>query len=191
MIVELTKRRYDQILYVGEDLIHWIQDEAEWASSHRVDVLMPAVGWEIVRSRLFDLVYTAKGARRREIPRAAFGALQMVTAAVAKREAHPGYTGVGAFGIHDECLSAWRLAGQRWVCYPLGSGAMTVEYTVLMPYREETAVGKVTMWAPAPSLDHPTLKHPYFWRESSEALMDLTGSPSLRALEGSRRVPPH
>jgi hypothetical protein len=174
MIVRLTRRQHGRLLELVDDQMsqRWRDGVLEWAtrdvvdaSSHRVDVAMPAIAWKRVWGVLFDHCFDHRGMRSKGVRVTDHNAMKAVRRSLNVRESHPALSGVAAIGVISELIPAWRLeppqGGYRYSPYPVAGQP----FVVLAPTARQIRRQRVTQWVEAPRMpERPILDDREHWR---------------------------
>lgn len=160
MIVRLTNRQSNRVRALAvaaltharhqEHLDMWWGRDKTTASKHRVDIVMPAVGWRTAESAMFDHCFDERGFRAKERVRTTdLNALKAIRQSMNARENHPALSGRGAIGLIPELIPAWKIvpdqSGKMYSPYPTSLG----EYVVLAPFTTTVQTKQVTAWVEA------------------------------------------
>lgn len=152
MRVRLTRIQYRSCLEVvrastmpcAENLAVFLEVDVADAGRTRLDVVLPAIGWQRVREALFDVCYTDRGFRARGAPLRIVNALKAITESVNRLEVHPALRGAGMIGLHTTIIPAWAIGENLWSPYPVES----VEMVLLAPRHTTTNGHRITHWQP-------------------------------------------
>lgn len=129
-----------------EGVIEWMTSDVTDASSHRVDVAMPAIAWKRVWDVMFDHCFDHRGMRTKGVKTTDLNAAKAIRRALNVREIHPALAHVAALGMISELIPAWRLepgeSHRTYDPYP----RIGRPFVVLAPERRAVRGQVVTQW---------------------------------------------
>jgi hypothetical protein len=129
----------------------WWDRDCSVASKHRVDIVMPAIGWRSIEGIMFDHCFDERGFRARERVRSTdLNALKTIRRALNAREHHPALFNRGAIGLIAELIPAWRFpaadaSGRCYSPYPVDA----MDFVVLAPESRTVRTKQSTLWTEA------------------------------------------
>ncbi len=152
----------------------WFAD-AQTASKHRMDVIMPAIGWLVLANRLYELVYTPKGTKDRSARPSHVDALRDVVSGLNEHLHAPAFNDASAYGAQTVIYPAWQRGGETHSPLPVEGG----RFVLLYPHREGVGAQRTTFWAPGkiPSIMPEWLKESRHLTFLSSAHLDGPLSP--------------
>jgi hypothetical protein len=134
-----------------ETFLQWWDRDSSMASKHRVDTVMPAMGWRMVEGVMFDHCFDERGFRAKERVRATdINALKSIRRALNVRENHPALFQRGAIGLIPELVPAWKFpspdaSGKMYSPYPVSP----LQFVVLAPESRVVQTKQTTLWVEA------------------------------------------